>query len=374
MRYYLIAGEKSGDLHGGNLVRALRTHDPAGQFRAWGGDEMQAAGAELDQHIRHTAFMGIVEVIKHLPKILGFLRTCREQVAAFAPDVLILIDYAGFNLRMAAWAKKRGIRVFYYISPKIWAWRQSRGWRIKATVDRMFVIMPFEREFYQRFGYAVDYVGNPLLDAVKQFTPQPDFKATHGLDERPLVALLPGSRRQEVRSMLPTMTQLPAYFSDYQWIMAGVNTLSASEYAPAEAAGIKVIVGQTYNLLALARAAVVNSGTATLETALFQVPQVVAYQAHWLTALAARWVLKIPYVSLANLVAGQAIVPELLQGEFNPANLRAHLAAILAGPAREAQLAHYQGLRQQMDTGQSASALAAQLMWQYLQASGKISY
>jgi lipid-A-disaccharide synthase len=367
MRYYLIAGEKSGDLHGGNLVRALRAHDPAGQFRAWGGDELQAAGAALDQHLRHTAFMGIVEVVKHLPKILGFLRTCQQQVTAFAPDVLILIDYAGFNLRMAAWAKKRGLRVFYYISPKIWAWRPSRGWRIKALVERMFVIMPFERAFYQRFGYAVDYVGNPLLDAVKQFAPRPDFRAAHGLDERPLVALLPGSRRQEVRSMLPVMAQLPAQFPQYQWVMAGVNTLPASEYAPARAAGIQVIVGQTYNLLAQARAAVVNSGTATLETALFQVPQVVAYQAHWLTGLLARWVLKIPYVSLANLVAGQAIVPELLQSNFNPANLRAHLTAILAGPAREAQLAHYQNLIKVMDTGQSASALTARLMWEYLQ-------
>jgi lipid-A-disaccharide synthase len=366
MKYYLIAGEKSGDLHGGNLVRELRKLDPAGEFRAWGGDQMQAAGATLDQHIRDTAFMGFWEVAKNLPKILGLVRQCQRQVAAFQPDVLILIDYAGFNLRMAAFAKKLGIRTFYYISPKIWAWNQGRGWKVKALVDRMFVIMPFEKEFYQKFAFQVDYVGNPLLDAVGQFRPNPDFRTENGLTDRPLVALLPGSRRQEVASMLALMMRLPAHYLAYEFVVAGVDSLPPDAYGQALAAGVKIVFNQTYDLLHTAHAALVNSGTATLETALFNVPQVVCYRTSFLTAAIVRLVIKVRYASLVNLIAGREVVKELLQENFTESKLRAELGRALAGPARAAQLAAYQQVRQLMETGQSASALTAQLMWGYL--------
>ena len=368
MKYYLIAGEKSGDLHGGNLIRALKQLDPTGEFRAWGGDEMQSAGAALDQHIRHTAFMGFLEVVKNLPSIIRFIRQCKQQVAAYQPDVLILIDYAGFNLRMAAYAKKTGIRTFYYISPKIWAWNQARGWKIKALVDRMFVILPFEKEFYKKFDYSVDYVGNPLLDSIGQFVRNLDFKAQHGLSNKPVIAILPGSRRQEVGEMLELMMKLPAQYPSYEFVVAGVDILPRSAYDRAVQAGVKIIFNQTYDLLLVSHAALVNSGTATLETALLGIPQVVCYKTSFLTAAIVKLVIKVRYASLANLIMDKEIVKELLQTDFTEAKVKKELEKILAGPTREAMLADYALLKQQMQTGSSASALTARLMWDYLQA------
>lgn len=350
MIYYLIAGERSGDLHGANLVRAIRQHDPDARCRGYGGEQMEAAGAELVRHYRQMAFMGFLEVAKNLGTIRRIMRECQADLLAHRPDVLILIDYAGFNLRMARFAKKYGIRVFYYIAPKVWAWNPGRARTIKASVDRLFTIFPFETEFFATYDYPVHYVGNPLLDALADFRPDPDFREKVEVDERPVVALLPGSRRQEITAMLPVMLAATKQFPGCQFVVGTVSNLPDALYDgfmggyPA----VRRVTDSAYDLLTVSTAALVTSGTATLETALFNVPQVVCYKtARWYYEIGKR-ILTVPFLSLVNLIAGRSVVPELIH-DCTPDRVAAELRMILPnGENRDAQLAGYADVRHQL--------------------------
>jgi len=373
MTYYLIAGERSGDLHGANLIRSIRQHDPQAQFRAYGGEQMETAGATLVRHYREMAFMGFVEVARNLGTIRRIMRECQADLLAHRPDVLILIDYSGFNLRVAKFAKAHGIRVFYYIAPKVWAWNPSRAKKIKASVDRLFTILPFETEFFARYDYKVDYVGNPLLDALDQFQADPQFRmkfadvAKSG-QEKPIIALLPGSRRQEILGMLPTMLSATRHFPDYQFVVGTVSNLPTSLYDELlqNYPDVGRVHNAAYDLLTVATAALVTSGTATLETALFRVPQVVCYKASKLFYAIAKRVMAVRFISLVNLIADREVVKELIQ-DFREDTVVSELRAILpGGPRRADQLAGYADVRQRMGEP-GASGRAGALMVQALQ-------
>lgn len=365
MKYYIIAGERSGDLHGSNFIKALKTLDTSAEIRGWGGDYMRDAGMVLVKHYREMAFMGFLEVVQNLGTIKKYLKECKEDILTYQPDVVILIDYAGFNLRIAKFSKVLGIKTFYYISPKVWAWNTGRANKIKRIVDRMFVILPFEKEFYKKFDYEVDYVGNPLLDAIREHQVNPNFISDNQLDDKPIIAVLPGSRKQELDNILTPMLQLTSRFKEYQFIVAGVDNLSEELYAPAKANGIKVIYGQTYDLLSQAHAAVVTSGTATLETALWNVPQVVCYKTSWISYQIAKALIKVDYISLVNLIGGKEVVKELIQSDLNAVNLEHELKNILEGQGRVNVLSDYQNLQQMMGN-EKASQNLARLVVKYL--------
>ena len=368
MTYFIIAGERSGDLHGANLINALRSKDPHAQVFAYGGEQMQAAGATLLQHYQAYSMMGFVEVFLNLKKVLGVLSACKKAIVAHKPDVVILIDFAGFNIRIAKFAKKQGFRTFYYISPKVWAWNQKRALTIGQVIDRMFVILPFEVDFYKRFNYEVDYVGNPLLDAVKAFVPTPTFGQQHQLNEKLIIALLPGSREQELIKMLPKMCSVVSQFPDYQFVVAGVSNLPSSLYQQLlkDYPSIKVVTDSAYDLLCMSSAALVTSGTATLETALFNVPQVVCYETSSLSYQIGKRLISVPFISLVNLIADKEIVKELIQDQLNEENLKRELAAITNNkPNRERLLNDYAHLHQLMGEA-GASERTATLMVKYL--------
>lgn len=370
MKYYIVAGEASGDLHGSNLVRALRQADPQAQIRAWGGDRMQQEGASLVRHYRDLAFMGFVEVAANLRTILGNLRFCKRDIEAFAPDAVILIDYPGFNLRIASWCREKGYKTFYYISPQVWAWKEGRVKSIRSNVDHMLVILPFEQEFYRRHRYPVDYVGHPLLDALARRTAPDaaDFRRRQGLDERPIVALLPGSRVQEIRAMLPVMAQMAGAFPDYQFVVAATPVQPARLYDTILGnSEVKRVTDCTYDLLSVSHAALVTSGTATLETALIGVPQVVCYKGSPLSYFIGRMVVKVPFISLVNLIASREVVRELIQGAMNPQTLAQELRRILSGPTREKMLADYAEIRHLLGDG-GASRRAAEAIVSRLRA------
>jgi lipid-A-disaccharide synthase len=329
MKYYIIAGERSGDLHGSNLIKGIRKNDPDAQIRAWGGDMMQEAGAKVVKHYQDMAFMGFFEVVKNLPTILGFLSFCKKDLKYFQPDVVILIDYAGFNMRIAKFAKTNGFKTFYYISPKVWAWNQSRALKIKQFVDKMFVIFPFEKAFFQKFDYEVEYVGNPLFDAIADFTPNPNFRKDTRLGQKPIIALLPGSRKQEVETMLGLMMSQVYEFPDYQFVIGAVSNLPKELYARWQSIfPVKIVMDDAYNLLSVADAALVTSGTATLETALFNIPQVVCYKGGWAAYQVYKRVIRVSFVSLVNLIAGREVVKELLQNDLTKENLFTELSKI----------------------------------------------
>lgn len=363
MTYYLIAGERSGDLHGANLIRAIRQHDGAAQLRAWGGEQMEAAGATLVRHYRDLAFMGFWEVAKNLGTIRRLLRECQADVLAHRPDALILIDYAGFNLRMAKWAKKRGIRVYYYISPKVWAWNQRRALAIKANVDRLFVILPFEKTFFTKYDYAVEFVGNPLLDALAQHQPDKQFRARLGSPSKPVIALLPGSRRQEIEAILPIMLAASVPFTGYDFVVGTVSNLPDSLYDDllTNYPQVRRVTDAAYDLLKNSIAALVASGTATLETALLNVPQVVCYRTSWLSYIIARQLIAVPYISLVNLIVDRPLVTELIQDDLTPERAGRELQAILPGGERhDSLLTGYAELQRLMGTpGASERAGAA---------------
>ena len=368
MKYYLIAGERSGDLHGSNLIGGIKENDPEAAFRGWGGDMMAAAGMELVTHYKDTAFMGFLEVAMNLHKISGFLKKCKADILEYKPDALILIDYPGFNLRIAAFAKKRGLKVFYYISPKVWAWNQKRAWKIKQNVDHMFVIFPFEIDFYKKFDYKVDYVGNPLMDAIAAFKPDRAFKQKNGLPaDKPVIALLPGSRQQEIIGMLDIMLTVKQHFPDHQFVIAGVSNLPKSLYEKYIHAHNAVIVYEsTYDLLSIADAALVTSGTATLETALFGVPEVVCYKTSAFSYAIAKRLIRVPFISLVNLILEKEAVRELIQDDLNEDLLVEELKAILPGGAKhQDQKENYQTL-QQLVGGPGASGRAGELIVGYL--------
>ena len=367
MKYYIIAGERSGDLHAANLLRELKKVDAQAVFRGFGGDMMAAEGMNLTVHYQELAIMGFIEAVANLKKILGYLSKCKKDIKEFEPDVIVLVDYAGFNMRMAKWAKDEGYKVYYYISPKVWAWNQARAKRVKALVDRMFVILPFEEEFYEGYDYKVDYVGNPVLDAISEYMPSPDFRKENELDERPIIAILPGSRKQEVETMLHYMLSVIPGFQDYQFVIAAVPSLERKYYEQFRRKDtIKIVYDQTYDLLAHAEGAVVTSGTATLETALFNVPQVVCYRASTVSYIIARSLIKVKYISLVNLIAGREVVTELIQDDFTPSNLVKEMKLILRDKrARAVQLENYRLLKEQMGEA-GASRRTAELMVGYL--------
>ena len=353
MKYYLIAGEPSGDLHGANLIRGLRKADPEAEFRFWGGDLMAEAGGRenLQMNYRETSFFGVVQVLKNLGTIRRQMRQCREQIAAFAPDVVILIDYPGFNLKIARWARQQGLRTFYYIAPKVWASREGRIRAIQRDVDRLFIIFPFECDYFPRHGIRPIFEGNPLVDALAERLPQlppaDEFRRRNGLDARPIIALLAGSRRSEIRKNLPLMVALARHFPDRQFVVAGVSWLEPSLYEEYLAGTpLRRVCDQTYETLRAAEAAVVASGTATLETALLGVPEVVVYRLSWIEYHGMPLFLHCPWVSLVNLNLGREAVAEVLQSNLDISRAERELRAILpGGERRERMLADFDRLR-----------------------------
>ena len=362
MKYYLVAGEASGDLHGANLMKALKDEDPNAEFRYFGGDKMKAEGGELVKHYADMAFMGFTEVLFNLRTIFKNLKTCKADILAYEPDALILIDFPGFNLKIAEFAKAKCIKVCYYISPKVWAWNQKRVLKIKRIVDQLFCILPFEVDFYREWGMEVNYVGNPLLDEIAQFTPNANFRADNGLTEKPIVALLPGSRKQEIERLLPDMLQVVDQFPDYQFVIGAAPTFTEQYYQQyINGKPAKLVFAQTYHLLHHAHAALVASGTATLETALFKIPQVVLYRGGALTIAIGRLLIKIKFISLVNLIMDREVVKELIQEDCNATLIAQNLKQIAEGPGRAKMLADYEELATKMGTA-GASERTAKLI------------
>jgi lipid-A-disaccharide synthase len=391
MKYYIIAGEASGDLHGSNLIKELKKLDTAASLRCWGGDLMWEAGGQVVKHYKDLAFMGFIEVVANLPTILSNLKWCKEDVQHFGPDVLVLIDYPGFNLRIAKWAKENGIKVVYYISPQVWAWKESRVKGIRQWVDKMLVILPFEKAFYQKWDYKVEYIGHPLVqvidEAISDNSGQPlrcinlstGSETTLFVDNRerqPVVALLPGSRKQEIRVKLPIMLEATKQFPQHRFIIAQAPGQPIEFYKEMLAPYPNVLValsGQAYTLLTRAKAALVTSGTATLETALFGVPQVVCYKGSAISYHIAKRLVKINYISLVNLIMDKPVVTELIQGDLTVENCVAELKAILHDETRiSAMKKDYRQLKALLQKEGNASARAAQEIVGFLQTTSSV--
>jgi len=332
MKYYIIAGEASGDLHGSNLMKELKIIDNQAEFRFWGGNLMQNEGGILVKHFKDLAFMGFLEVIKNLPTILKNISFCKKDILEFMPDRLIMIDYPGFNLRIADFAKKNNIDVHFYISPQLWAWKPNRVYKIKENVKKMYVILPFEKDWYKKYDYDVEFVGHPLLDAIKNF-PEYDlnsFKKESNLNDKPIIALLPGSRKQEINKMLEIMLSVRNEFQDYQFVIAGAPSIPKEMYERFLNDQVKLVSNQTYKLLKVSKAALVTSGTATLETALFEVPEIVCYKGSEISyQIGKRLIKHIKYISLVNLILDKELVKELIQKELTTENLIAELHKII---------------------------------------------
>jgi len=364
VKYYIIAGERSGDLHGSNLVKALRKKQPHGAFRGFGGDEMQREGVTLSVHYREMAFMGFISLTFSLFKIFKYIRYCKQDILAYKPDAVILIDYGGFNLKIARFAKANGFKVFYYIPPKVWAWYQNRALKLKARVHRIFVILPFEKEFFKKYDCEVDYVGNPVLDAIKSFQPNKHFLEAYPFAaDKKIVALLPGSRKIELKRIVPLMAQVAAANPSVQFAVAAVSNLPESLYAPlANRQNVTFVKESTYDLLLKAQAAIVTSGTATLETALFKVPQVVVYRTGIFEYLIAKWLVRVKFISLVNLIADKEVIKELIQQEANFRIVNEELNRLLNDTAYTEQVKHaYEQIYKTLNTG-SASDNTAQLI------------
>jgi len=365
LKYYIISGEASGDLHASNLMKALKVEDSHAEFRFWGGDLMEAVGGTLVKHYRDLAFMGFAEVVMNLRTILNNIKYCKKDLIEYAPDVLILVDYPGFNLRIAEFAKKNGITVHYYISPQIWAWKENRISKIKRDVDQMYVILPFEKEFYEdKHDFPVHFVGHPLLDAIANRKPvEPvKFSKENGLNDKPIIALLPGSRKQEITKMLSVMLQMAPKFPDHQFVIAGAPSQERSFYkAFLKDENVAIVENKTYDLLSVSTAAIVTSGTATLETALFKIPEVVCYKGNEISYQIGKRLVNVKYISLVNLILDKEVVTELIQDEFNEANLENELFKILDHKEREIMFDHYYQLEQALG-GKGASDNTAKLI------------
>jgi lipid-A-disaccharide synthase len=365
MKYYIIAGEASGDLHGSNLMKALYEKDPSAEIRFWGGDLMQAVGGTLVKHYRELAFMGFIEVIMNLKTILNNIKICKKDIEAFQPDAIIFIDYPGFNMRIATWVKERNIPTHYYISPQIWAWKENRIKAIKRDVDFMYVILPFEKDFYEeKHHFPVHFVGHPLIDAIANRVEVSDaaFRTENQLSEKPIIALLPGSRKQEISKMLSVMLSVVKDFPAYQFVIAGAPSQEYEFYKPfLSNENVKFISNKTYDLLSHSYAALVTSGTATLETALFNVPEVVCYKGSWISYQIAKRIITLKYISLVNLIMDQEVVKELIQEELNTENIKVELAKILHPENRKQLSIAYANLKQNLG-GEGASNKTAELI------------
>jgi lipid-A-disaccharide synthase len=364
MKYYIIAGEASGDLHGSNLIKQLQIKDAAAQIKCWGGDLMETAGAILVKHYRDLAFMGFSEVIKNLPTILGNLSFCKKDILNFQPDVLILIDYPGFNLRIAEWAKQQGFKVVYYIAPQVWAWKANRVKKMKQCIDLMLCILPFEKNYFkEQWNWDVNYVGHPLIEVIEE------FKATHQLATKPIVALLPGSRKQEIAKKLPIMLSVASHFRDYEFVVAKAPGQEDAFYEPFFEGqdNVRVVKDSTYSLLMQSSAALVTSGTATLETALFGVPEIVCYKGSNISYQIAKRLVKIKFISLVNLIMNKEIVKELIQDQLNTSNLVQELNNLLEnGEQHEILKKKYAELYQLLSAGGHASQNAASLIMNFI--------
>lgn len=368
MKYYVIAGERSGDLHAGNLVKSIKAKDASAQFRGFGGEYMQQAGVELAVHYRDMAFMGLAELLTNMNKIKKYIRFCKDDILAYEPDVIILIDYGGFNLQIARFGKRKDFKIYYYIPPKYWAWYENRALWLKPYVDRLFVILPFEKDFFKKFNWESDYVGNPVLDAVKAHVNDSNFASNNKLrNDVPCVALLPGSRKQELKRIIPLMVNVVRRFPQYQFAVAAVNNLDQSWYKEfSNLENVRIIYEDTYNLLLNSTAAIVTSGTATLETALFKVPQVVVYKANSLSYWLAKQLVRVPFISLPNLIAEKEVVMELIQSDASADRLSQELSNLIEdNNSRQTIIKEYEQIIKRLDTG-SASENAARLMLKYL--------
>jgi lipid-A-disaccharide synthase len=365
MKYYIIAGEASGDLHGSNLMKALYEEDPQAEIRFWGGDLMQKAGGTLVKHYRELAFMGFVEVIFNLKTILSNITFCKKDILAFKPDVIIFIDYPGFNMRIAKWAKELNYKTHYYISPQIWAWKENRIKAIKQDVDKMFVILPFEKSFYEdKHNFPVDFVGHPLIDAIQNQPPFDEavFRKENQLGDKPIIALLPGSRKQEITKMLSVMLSVVDDFKDYEFVIAGAPSQEYEFYKPfISNENIAFVSNKTYDLLRSSTAALVTSGTATLETALFKVPEVVCYKGSNISYQIAKRIITLKYISLVNLIMDQEVVTELIQADCNTRRIKEELQKLLEPQYREKLLKNYDILEQKLG-GVGASKKTAKLI------------
>ena len=378
-KIYIIAGEASGDLHGSNLLKEFiqqnnECNSPLNlQFRYWGGDKMEEAiGQKPIKHFKDLAFMGFVEVLANIRTILGNIAFCKKDIEAFQPDALLLIDYPGFNLRIAEWAKLKGIKIYYYISPTVWAWKESRVYKIKKAVDHMFVILPFEKPFYDKYNYHVDYVGHPLLDAIDQYRfiqkDRVQFIHENKLNQAPIIAILPGSRKQEIRKKLPVMLEAVKDLTNYQIIVAGAPSLDHSFYQEfIKSNSVKIVHGKTYDLLSASEAAIVTSGTATLETALLDIPEVVCYKTSKISYSIAKRLVKIKFISLVNLIMDKEVVRELIQHDCTSDTIKTELSYILeGGKNRNRILNEYQEMKKILGEG-GASKKVAQLMLKTIQ-------
>lgn len=367
MRYYIIAGEASGDLHASNMMKELALLDSNADFRCWGGDKMKKQGGVLVKHYKDLAFMGFFEVLKNLKTILNNIKICKKDIIQYKPDAIILIDYPGFNLQIAKFAYKKNIRVFYYISPQVWAWKQSRVHLIKKVVHKMFVILPFEKEFYARFNYEVAFVGHPLLDAMEDsgmLLNNEMFRKNYHFDNRPIVALLPGSRLQEVEKMLSVMLKVTKHDDNYQFVVCAVSTIDLNIYQEiCKGHDVKIVINDTYNILNNAYAALVTSGTATLETALFNVPQVVCYNANRFSYIIAKNIIKLKFISLVNLIMDKQVITELIQKDLNIKNLKIEFQNITNNASKRKEiLDNYKKLHSKLG-GSGASKKTAALIY-----------
>ena len=369
MKYYILAGEASGDLHASNLMKALQQEDPEADFRFWGGDLMQQQGGTLVKHYRDLAFMGFLEVVLNIRTIFKNLAFCKKDILDYKPDVIIYVDYPGFNLRIAKWARAQGFKNYYYISPQIWAWKEGRIKDIKRDIDELFVILPFEKEFYEKkHQFPVHFVGHPLLDAINSREPinPENFRSKNNLDERPIIALLPGSRKQEIQKMLEGMLSITGNFKDYQFVIAGAPSQDLEFYEPfLQKNRVHIVMNETYNLLDVSTAALVTSGTATLETALFKVPEVVCYKGGRISYEIAKRVINLDYISLVNLIMDREVVKELIQTDFNTKSLSTALSSILDKTKRTQLFDAYFELEKKLG-GAGASKNTAKLIYQKL--------
>ncbi|MCF6296368.1 MAG: lipid-A-disaccharide synthase [Flavobacteriaceae bacterium] len=364
MKYYIITGEASGDLHGSNLMKALLKKDKNAEFRFWGGDLMQSVGGTLAKHYRDLAFMGFIEIIMNIPTIFKNIAFCKKDITSFNPNVIVFIDYSGFNLRIAKWAKQQGFKTNYYISPQVWASRSKRVKKIKRDIDDMYVILPFEKEFYKKYNYDVHFVGHPLLDAIadRKHININTFRKKHHLSKKPIIALLPGSRKQEITKMLSVMLKMISKFPDYQFVVAGAPSQNLSFYQSFfKQKNVAIIENKTYDLLSISHAALVTSGTATLETALFKVPQVVCYKGSNVSYQIAKRIITLKFISLVNLIMDREVVAELIQSEFNEKRLEEELTKILDSKKREGLFYDYYDLEQKLGV-KGASDKTAELI------------